>query len=267
MGNNNDEANRNSKGEPDLVKKEAEKESVMKELQDLKTTYDDLIFNGKSISVDLIQERDKVMKLMSDLAMIKGGEFSLKKYRDQVTFLQRRLQLLTIENAVLKQENKLIAEERDSTKMVLNESKKRSENLRKDLVNTVEKGSKLAVSGAIAVAYKLKSSGELIVTDKANRVNGVNVSFMISKNELAKPVEKHYFIQIMNGQNTVLGQPGVGVHQYKTLTYSFAVKVKYEKKEIHISENFTGDKFAKGTYYVNIFDKEELVEESTFTLK
>lgn len=252
----------------ELIKaKEIEKESVINELEDLKKTYDDIISNNKKISSELIQERDKVMKLMGDLAMIKGSEFSLTKYKSQVKILQERLKFLLIENVKLKEQNELISEERDSAKVGLIESEKRGQNLKKDLVNAVEKGSKLIVSNATVVSFKLKNSGGLVITDKANRVNGINVSFMIPKNDIAKSIEKVYFVQVINGENVVVGDINKGVYQYKTLTYSFPVNVKYEKKEINVSENFLGNKFTKGTYYVNIFDKEELVEETTFTLK
>ena len=44
-----------------------EKESVMKDLEELKSTYDAAIAENTSMSDELIQERDKVVNLMSDL--------------------------------------------------------------------------------------------------------------------------------------------------------------------------------------------------------
>lgn len=52
-----------------------------------------------------------------------------------------------------------------------------------------------------------------------------------------------------------------------TLTYSFVVNVKYENKTVQVSEDLRGKDFAKGTYYVNVFDKSELVSKTSFILK
>ena len=71
----------------------------------------------------------------------------------------------------------------------------------------------------------------------------------------------------MNNENIVLGDENMRTHQYKSLSYSIASDVKYENKMIRVSENLMGRNFAAGTYYVNIYDGEELVGESSFTLK
>jgi len=259
---------------PQLDKTEQEKKQIMMELKTLKDSYDEIIIEKKIMSLDLIQERDKVVKLMSDLTEFKGGQEELVKYRGKVTSLHDKLKMIAVENQELKKENVsitkenvLIKEQRDNAEIGLKESQKKSEALQQDLVNTVEKSSKLAISETTVIAYKLKPSGEIVITEKANKVEGINISFVIAKNEIAKPIEKVYYIQVINSENTVLGTQNEGVHQYKSLTYSLAANVSYQKKMVRISENLLGNKFTKGTYYVNIYDKEELVDESSFILK
>lgn len=256
-----------------LVDNEREKETIMQELKDLKKTYDAIIIQNKTISLQLIQERDKVMVLMTDLEASKGLKISLDKYKGQLKSLQNKLQFISVENSKLKEQNVsikkqngLMKEERYMTEEILKESQKNSENLKKDLLTTVEKLSKVDVSGTTIIAYKLKSSGELIITDKAIKVDGINVSFVVGKNEVAKSGTKIYYIQVVDNENKVLGDSD-GTHQYKSLTYSFTTNVNYDRKLIHVSENLLGKKFNKGTYYVNIYDKEELVDESSFILK
>lgn len=257
-----------------LSENEREKNMILQELKNLRKTYDEIILVNKTISLELIQERDKVIQLMSDVAASQNNLVSLNKYKEQVKLLQEKLAMMTIENAELRQQNisikkqnANIKEQRDITETVLNESQKNNEGLKRDLVNTVDKFSKLEVNNTSIVTYKLKSSGELILTDKANKVEGINISFVIAKNAIAKPVEKTYYIQVMNGENSILGDDNMRTHQYKSLTYSMASNVKYENKMVRVSENLMGKNFAKGTYYVNIYDGEELVDESSFILK
>ncbi len=52
-----------------------------------------------------------------------------------------------------------------------------------------------------------------------------------------------------------------------SLTYSFVTNVKYENKTVQVTEDLPGKDFAKGTYFVNVFDKSELVSKTSFTLK
>jgi hypothetical protein len=240
---------------------------ILQDLRDLKKTYDEIIIDNKNMSLELIQERVKVMKLLADISMSQNNRAALEDFKKQATLLRDKLNRLAIENKILKIENKEIKKERDSAKVGLKVAQNNNEGLQRDLVKTVEKFSKLDVSNTTVVSFKLRGSGELIVTDKANKVEGVNISFIIAKNEIARPADKIFYIQIMNSKNVVVGDDNMRTHQYKSLTYSVATNVKYENKMLRVSENIMGKNFAKGTYYVNIFDGEELVDESSFILK
>jgi hypothetical protein len=253
--------------ESELKENDKEKEMILQDLRDLKKTYDEIIIDNKNMSLELIQERVKVMKLLADISMSQNNRAALEDFKKQATLLRDKLNRLAIENKILKIENKEIKKERDSAKVGLKVAQNNNEGLQRDLVKTVEKFSKLDVSNTTVVSFKLRGSGELIVTDKANKVEGVNISFIIAKNEIARPADKIFYIQIMNSKNVVVGDDNMRTHQYKSLTYSVATNVKYENKMLRVSENIMGKNFAKGTYYVNIFDGEELVDESSFILK
>ncbi|MBU2062589.1 MAG: hypothetical protein KKH44_12175, partial [Bacteroidetes bacterium] len=125
-----------------------EKESVMKDLQELKATYDAAIAENTSMSDELIQERDKVVNLIADLNKSKGDVASLAKYKKQFIALQSNMKVLMAENEGLKKENKIVTSQRDSTRVVLGESKKYNEVLvgqNEELSKAVEKGAKLTV--------------------------------------------------------------------------------------------------------------------------
>lgn len=246
---------------------ELEKEIILEDLKDLKATYDQIIIDNKNMSLELIQERVKVMKLLADISISQNSRKTLDGFKKQANSLWEKLNKMAIENKLLKIENKEIKKQRDSAKGVLKVSQINNEGLKKDLENTVEKFSKLEVSNTTVVTFRLKSSGELVVTDKASKVGGINISFVIAKNVIAKAMDKTYYIQVMNNENIVLGDENMRTHQYKSLSYSIASDVKYENKMIRVSENLMGKNFATGTYYVNIYDGEELVGESSFTLK
>lgn len=247
-----------------------EKESVMKDLQELKATYDAAIAENTSMSEELIQERDKVVNLMADLNKSKGDVASLAKYKNQFIALQKNMKVLMAENEGLKKENTTLTTQRDSTIVVLGESKKYNEVLvgqNEELSKAVEKGSKLSVLNMKTSAYKLRSSGKQIETDKASRADVLKISFTIAENQIAKSGDKTYYVQVIDSKNNVLGDKKTENFGDKDLTYSFITNVKYENKTVNVSEDLKGKDFAKGTYFVNVFDKSELVSKTSFTLR
>ncbi|MDA6070224.1 hypothetical protein NJT12_11400 [Flavobacterium sp. AC] len=244
-----------------------EKESVMKDLQELKTTYDAAIAENTSMSDELIQERDKVVALMDDLNKSKGD---VSKFRSQVQAMQGKMKTLVAENDELKKQNGVLTTQRDSTIVVLGESKKYNEVLvgqNEELAKTVEKGAKLSILNTKTSAYKLRSSGKQIETDKASRADILKISFTVAENQIAKSGDKTYYVQVIDAKNNVLGDKKTENFGDNTLTYSFKTTVKYENKTVNVSEDLPGKDFAKGTYFINVFDNDELVSKTSFNLR
>ena len=251
----------------ELTKTVSEKDLVMKDLQQLKTTYDAAIGENTSMSDELIKERDKVVNLMNEISKSKGD---VSKYRSQYAKLESNMKVLMAENENLKKQNTVLTTQRDSTVVVLGETKKNVEALtgqNEELAKVVEKGSKLTVLNTKGLAYKVKSSGKQIETDKAGRANTLRISFTIAENQIAKSGEKAYYVQVIDSKNNVLGDKQTASFGDRSLTYSFIANVKYENKTVEVSQDLKGKDFAKGTYFVNVFDQDQLVSKTSFTLK
>jgi len=254
----------------EVASTKTEKENVLKDLQELKATYDAAIAENTSMSDELIAEREKVVGLMAQLEKSKGDASSMAKYKQQFLALQTKMNSLMQEVDVLKKENTKLTTNLDSTKVVLADSKNYNQVLvgqNEELSKTVEKGSKLSVLNLKTGSYKLKSSGKQIETDKASRVDILKISFTIAENSIAKSGDKTYYVQVIDSKSNVLGDKATTSFGDKSLTYSFTTTVKYENKTVQVSQDLPGKGFEKGTYFVNVFDKAELVSKSSFTLK
>ena len=178
----------------------SEKDSVMKDLQELKATYDAAIAENTSMSDELIQERDKVVNLISDLKKSKGDVASLAKYKKQFFALQSNMKVLMAENEGLKKENAVVTSQRDSTVVVLGEAKKYNEVLvgqNEELSKAVEKGARLTILNMKTSAYKMRSSGKQIETDKASRADVLKISFTIAENQIARSGDKTYYVCLL----------------------------------------------------------------------
>jgi uncharacterized protein (DUF3084 family) len=248
----------------------SEKESVMKDLEALKTRYDAAIAENTSMSDELIAEREKIVNLMADLKKSKGDVASMSKYKSQYFELESKMKTLMAENEVLKKDNAKLTVERDSTITVLGESRKYNEVLvgqNEELSKTVEIAQKLSVSNLKTAAYKLRSSGKQIETEKARKADVLKISFTINENKVAKQGDKTYYVQVIDSKNNVLGEKKTESFGSNSLTYSFTSTVNYENKSVDVTQDLPGKDFEKGTYFVNVFDKGELVSKSSFSLR
>ena len=253
-----------------IVKVTDDKGKVLDELTALKATYDDAIAENTSMSSELITEREKVVQLMNDVQKSKGDVASLQGYRQKFIALDSKMKTLMVQVDELKAQNATLTVQRDSTVTVLGESKKYNEVLvgqNEELSKTVERGSKLTITNLQTAAYKLKSSGKEIATEKASRADVLKISFTVAENSIAKSGDKTYYVQIIDSKNNVLGEKKTVTFDDKILTYSFVTIVKYENKTMQVSQDLQGKDFEKGTYFVNVFDKNELVSKSSFSLR
>lgn len=246
------------------------KEEALMELAQLKTTYDAAIAENTSLSEELVAERDKVVKLMEEIKAVKGSPETIARYKRQIADLQSKMENLIRENDALKKMNEQLTTEIDSTKTILIEANEYNQVLigqNEELSKTVEKASKLSVLNLKTGAYKVRNSGKEVETDKARRADILKVSFTIAENKVAKSGDKDYYVQIIDSKNNVLGEKKNAEFGDQSLVYSFITTVSYDNNTVNVSENLKGESFEKGTYFVNIFDKGELVSKTSFTLR
>jgi hypothetical protein len=255
-----------------VTSEKSEKDKVLDELAILKTTYDEAIASKTALSDDLVAEREKVVQLMADLQKSKGDAASMRKYRDQYNELNRKMKQLVAQNEELRNKNQVLTVQRDSTVVALGQQKKYNDTLviqNENLAKTVEKGSRLVVMNLRTQAIKQRSSGKQIETERASRADKLKVCFSLAANAIAKSGEKTYYVQIIDSKNNVLGDKKTETFGDQTLTYSFTTVVNYNNEAVNVCEflDGKGKDFEKGTYFVNIFDKSELVSKTSFSLK
>jgi type IV secretory pathway VirJ component len=253
-----------------LTTAKSEKDKVLENLTALKAKYDEAITSNTTLTDEITVERDKVVALMTDIKRSKGDVAAMAKYKKMYYALESKMNTLIAENETLKKDNLVLATQRDSTITVLSEARKVNDGLavvNQDLTKTVAKAEKLKVLNLKTVAYKVRSSGKQIETEKARRADMLKVNFTIAENEVAKSGDKTYNVQIIDSKNNVLGEKKVETFGEKNLTYSFATTVKYENKTVDVTQDIPGENFEKGEYFVNIFDKDELVSKTSFVLK
>lgn len=252
------------------VKLTTEKDTLLAELNAAKESYDTAIAENSGLKGELEAERAKIEQLIAEVEKSKGDVATLSRFRTDYNRLKRDMDRLMAENNRLKGENANLTTQRDSTMTALGESKTYNDTLvnqNDKLTKTVEKAQKLTILNLKTESFKERSSGKLVSTDKASRVDKLKISFTIAANEVAKAGNRMYYVQIIDSKNNVLGEKKTEVFGDYTLTYSFTTNANFQNKTVDISETLAGKDFAKGAYFVNVFDKDVLVANSSFNLR
>lgn len=252
------------------VKYKSEKEELIEQLELAKASYDAAIADNTGLKGELEAERAKIEDLLEKVKKAEDNAASLTKYKDDYRRLKREHDQLLAENNRLKEENATLTVQRDSTITELTSARQYNDTLvaqNENLSKTVEKAAKLQILNLKIQPYKERSSGKLIQTEKARRVDVIKVSFTIAANEVAAAGNKMYYIQVIDPKNNVVGDKATEVFGDYTLTYSFITNAIYENKTMNVSETISGSNFEKGLYHVNVFDKGQMVANTTFTLK
>lgn len=251
---------------------EKEKKQVMADLNTMAKQYDVAIGENEKVNQDLINARDRIEGLMDSLKVSQNSVNSLWNYKKKYLSLQKEMDALLTENEKLKVENSLLATSLDSTNVQLAERNMFSDSLlvqNTQLAEVVENAAVLQTVDLKGFGVIERNSGKLVPTDKARRSDKIRVCFTIAKNTLVGPGDKELYVQVLDPTNSVLGvNEQIQFENDKVLNYSVISKFNYENKNLNICEFVApNDDFEKGRYVVNVFNKDNMISSTEFTLR
>lgn len=131
----------------------------------------------------------------------------------------------------------------------------------------VRNGAKISVIDLKVNGLSQNKNNETKITDKANKTNKLRVDFTIIGNKIATACMKKYYIQIIDAENNVVGGGKFKKFGSSVLYYSDALEVQYQNKTVEVQRDLLDENFAKGIYFANVFDNDELVSKTSFCLK
>lgn len=245
--------------------------NILDSLNVLKLAYDVAILEKTALSQELELERRNVENLMEIIQSSKSPSASqIKVYRKQLSDLSAKG--LEIKN--LKSQNKNLLTEIESQNLVMYKQKAENDTLilkQKKLESTLIDASKLSGNAFKVIALREKKSGKELETAKAKYTKKLKISFSVNGNSVAKTGKKVFFIQVLDQKNTVLGENKlIEFDNEKALVYSFIVAVDFQGKPANVYgvlNQEDGFQFQKGTYFVNFFDKHEIIGSASVTLE
>ena len=138
------------------------------------------------------------------------------------------------------------------------------------LAEVVENAAVLTTANLKGFGVIERNNGKLIPTERAGRSDKIRVCYTVAKNKLVQSGDKELYVQVIDPKNNILGVNQQIKFGEQTLNYSIISKFNYENGNLDICEfivNSTDDDFEKGRYQVNVFNSNELVSSSEFTLR
>lgn len=251
-----------------------DQKNILDSLNNLKLAYDVAIFEKTALSQELELEKKNIENLMEIIKASKNPSIEqIKIYRKQLSDLKISLDAKVKEIKKLKSQNKNLLSEIESQNVVMYKQKAENDTLiskQKKLESTLKDASKLSLGNFKVIALHEKSSGKEQETTKAKNTEKLKISFSVNGSSIAKTGKRVYYIQVLDQKNTVLGENKlIEFGNDKALVYSFLVGVDYQGKMANVYGVLNNDvsKFKKGTYFVNFFDKQEIMGSSSITLE
>ena len=248
--------------------------NILDSLSTLKLAYDVAILEKTSLSQQLELEKRNIENLMEIIKASKNPSAEqIQVYRKQLSDMKIALESKVIEIKKLKSQNKNLLSEIESQNVVMYKQKTENDTLvskQKKLESTLKDASKLVTNNFSVIALKEKKSGQELETQKAKNTKKLKVSFSVNGNAVAKTGKKVFYIQILDQKNKVLGENKlIEFGNDKALVYSFIVAVDFQGKAANVYGILNADEsaFKKGTYFVNFFDKQEIMGSTSITLE
>ncbi|WP_452231231.1 MULTISPECIES: chromosome partitioning protein ParA [unclassified Lacinutrix] len=250
-----------------------EKQLVMNDLSNMAKQYDIAIGENDIANEKLIEAKERIQGLMDSLKVSEANVGSLWKYKQKYLSLQKEMDVLLVENDRLKVENQLLATSLDSTKVRLEQRTMFTDSLlvqNTALAEVMETASVLNTVGLKGYGVIERSSGKLIPTERARRVDKIRVCYTVAKNRLVQAGDQEFYVQVIGPGNNILGENAQVQFEDQILNYSVISKFNYENNSLDVCEFVTarGDNdFVKGRYVVNVFNEKELISSDEFSLK
>ncbi|WP_055444661.1 hypothetical protein [Lacinutrix himadriensis] len=250
-----------------------EKQLVMNDLSNMAKQYDIAIGENDISNEKLVEAKERIQGLMDSLKVSEANIGSLWKYKQKYLSLQKEMDVLLVENDRLKVENQLLATSLDSTKVRLEERTMFTDSLlvqNTALAEVVETAAVLNTVGLKGYGVIERSSGKLIPTERARRVDKIRVCYTVAKNRLVQAGDQEFYVQVIGPNNNILGENAQVQFDDQSLNYSVISKFNYENNSLDVCEFVSAREdsdFEKGRYVVNVFNNKELISSNEFSLK
>ncbi|MDP2721325.1 MAG: hypothetical protein Q8O72_01095 [Bacteroidales bacterium] len=252
------------------VELQSELDSVILQHDRIKVAYGEI--SDSLVAMDsIIQANAKEIKEMLNF---KWEYYKIKKKLSRLQVVAqgyvRQMDSIVTINHELTEENLQIKEEILIEKRKSRQLEQRTE----QLTGIVSEAAVLKVYNLTAMPMHEKGGGKQVETDKIKRTDLVKVCFTLGENTVVEPGNKALYVRIAEPSKEILsmgrGEEYSFMYMGEKLQYSITETVDYQNiaKEVCLNWTRRATKELKpGLYHVEIFQGENIIGHTSFTLK
>ena len=260
-----------------LTEKEMQRIELVSELDSLMLEHNQTKESYGEISDSLVV-MDSVIQANADeikqLLNYKWDYYKVKKKLNRLQVISqgyiRKMDSIVVVNEVLTEENLQFKEKIQQEKRLNRDLVQDKE----DLTNIVEEASVLSTYNLSSVPVHVKGSGKEAETTKLKRVDRVKICFTLGKNSILEPGIRTLYVRIAQPDDEVLvkgrGEEYTFTYEGEIIQYSIKEDIDYQNEAQYICTYWNRRpslELQAGLYHVDIFDGDNLIGETTFTLK
>lgn len=262
----------------EYVKIETSNNELQNELNTLLAEHERIKAQYGDLAEQMTEKDSIIMANAAEIEHLIATQADYNRIKKQLARLQNISQEYVKEMDKLYQENQQLKDENTQVKADLEQERQDKANIQKSNEDLTSKINNAAVFKAYSVhsgAYNVKAKGDEELTDKATRAKRIKTSFVLGENSLIEPGPVNVYCRIaVPGTGKVL-TPGSSesfsfVHNGQRLQYSSKAVVNYNNAAQNVTLTWdipSDDKAIKGRYIVQIFTDDQMLGESSFTLK
>lgn len=251
-----------------------DKDQLTAELQKVKQEYEKISEQNAGLQGQLsLKDEEIKTKIAQIQKLISSGDAeSLKKAKLEIEQLKAMNLRYAIEMDSLKAANQNLVSANQTLNSTLTEEQSKVESLKQEnavLANKVALGSILKTRDLVASAVRSKRSGKEIVVTKASSAEQIKIAFTILENVVIDKGMQAVFIRILSPDGAVMATSMETILvNGKPSLYTLKEAVDYQNKDTDCTFYFPKNTaFAKGKYTVEIYNNNNQIGASSFTLK
>lgn len=263
----------------ELVKeKEQERTLLQYELDDLMAAHDSIKMEYGTLA-DSLSVKDSIIQANAEeIKQLLNYKWEYRKVNKKLAQLREITQGYVHQIDSLFTENRELKEENEKIRQQYNREQNRTRELTRDKEELIEKVNEATVLRAYNVqasTLRFTGSGRERVTDKAKKVERVQICFTLGENKLAEPGPKVIYIQIVRPDGVVVTQKVGEDYSFETrngrVEYTAKKEVDYQNKDtytcLHWDKKSESEAAMLGIYNVRVFTSGEEIGKTSFELR
>ena len=243
-----------------------EKDSLANELVLILHGYDTLKTNNDTLNAKLVQEQEKIEKLLSVTA---SNAQLIRTYKKEIGTMREIMKSYIVQIDSLNTRNKILVAENLQIKEQITKVEQSNQELSKDRAVL---SSKVEIASVIQAKniYPSPLNKKRKETDRVDRMVNLMVCFTLRENAIAEAGSKTVFMRVIRPDALLITISPDNIFKYgdDNLIYTESRTIDYLNQDIEmcIYVDNNGD-FIKGAYQVELYLEGALIGMGSFTLK